>query len=269
MRYPFMIWFTARAALTLMLLAAPSTLQASAYPQPRGEGRVYSTLIISKSDRGYDDRGDVIDIADFDQVQLYLNGEYGVTEDLTVLLATSFRDISVEGKGRDTTGLNFVEGGARYRIASAGRTQFALQGTVRVPGQTFRDPIAQISQQGTEFDMRAQVGTSFGRDGSAGFIIAEGGYRFRGEAPPNEYHFDLTVGVHAAPRMMLMAYSSNTISDGDGRSIFRAYRYHNLYLSAVFDINDRVSFQAGLHRTLNGRNALRERGLIAGLWFSF
>lgn len=256
---------SSRWVLSLAALSMPGLAQASAFPQPAGQGRVIVSAIFSNSDKAFDADGNVVDIADYRKTEIYLNGEYGLTDDLTLILTPSFRDIDIEG-GPDTNGLNFIEAGARYRIASSGSTNFSLQGTVRIPGEQSRDFFAQTGRMGTEIDLRGTLGTSFGQ---GGFFEAEAGYRFRTDDPPNEFHADFALGVRPAPKFLLLANSFNTFSDGSGRGVFTHYRYHNLFLSGVYDVSDHVSLQLGGMGTLGGENALRERGLLAGLWFRF
>lgn len=253
--------------LALSILGADA-LHAQAFTQPRGEGRLIASAIYSHSDRAFDARGDSFDIADYDKFELYAAMEYGLTDDLTLLLTPSFRSVSVEG-GVDTSGLNFVEAGARYRVGQSGNAVFALQGTVRVPGATRRDALGQVGNVATEIDLRGQVGAGFGRDGQAGFAIGELGYRIRTDDPPNEFHFDFTLGARPAPRWTLTLNSYNVVSDGAGRGVFTDYRYHNVYAGVAYDVSDRVTVQLGGLATIAGENALRERGVFGGLWVRF
>lgn len=244
------------------LTASPALAQA--FPQAQGSGRVITSVIYSQSDEGFDDRGDTIDIPDYEKTEVYLLGEYGVTDDLTVLATPSFRSVAVEG-AEDETGLGFTDIGVRYRLAQSGRLVLSLQGLVRIPGKTRQNTLAQIGQTDMEYDLRAQAGLSFG---SGSFAILEGGYRLRSDDPPNEYHLDATVGLRAAPKVWLIANSYNTISDGAGQGIFRKHRYHNLYLSAAYEVTPRLTLQAGALATVAGENALKERGLFAGVWLA-
>jgi hypothetical protein len=254
---------TATLAGTPLVIARP--VAAQAFTQREGEGRVISSVIYSRSTRGFDDDARVRDIPDYDKLEVYLLGEYGVTDDLTLLATPSFRDVQVRGED-DSTGLGFTDLGARYRVASGDRFAVSLQTLVRIPGQTRRDRLAQVGQTDIEYDLRAQGGVSF--DGGH-FAILEGGYRWRSGDPPDQVNVDATVGLRAAPRLLLLASSYNTISDGSGQGVFRRYRYHNLYLSAAYDVSPWVTAQVGTLATVAGRNALRERGLFGGLWFRF
>jgi hypothetical protein len=254
----------------LALLASPSMLQAQAFVQEQGRGRVIVTGIYSVSDKAYDSEGKAVDINDYRQGQIYFNTEYGLTDDLTLLFTPSLRDIDIENEPeRDETGFQFVDLGARYRVAELGNTHISLQGKVRIPVDPYRDTLAQVSSEGVEFDLRAQVGHGFQIGGNDAFVIGDAGYTFRGKAPPNEIHADVIVGYRPAERFLLLANLYNTYSDGRGSNGFPSYRYHNLFLSGVYDINPTVSLHLGGLMTIDGKNALRERGLLLGAWVHF
>ena len=256
------------AALAAGVLVLPFTAgiaTAQAFTQEQGHGRVITSLLWSQSDKGFDDRGHVFDIADYQKTEVYFAAEYGVTDDLTLLVTPSLRDVSVQG-GDDSRGLGYTDVGARFRLAHGSDFVLSAQGLVRFPGMKRRDSLAQVGVTDTEYDLRLQGGYTFGR---GSFAIVEGGYRLRAGDPPNAINIDATLGIRAAPRLLLLASSYNAISDGAGRGVFRAYRYHNLYLSGAYDVGRHVTVQLGASGTLAGRNALRERGLLAGLWYRF
>ena len=98
----------------------------------------------------------------------------------------------------------------------------------------------------------------------------EGSYRFRTGGAQNEVHVDFTAGTHPAPRLLILASVYNTFSDGVGAGVYNyKYRYHDIYLSAVYDLNKNISFQLGATGTVAGQNALRQRGPVVGIWFKF
>lgn len=257
-------------AILLTALALPSSALAQGFVMEKGEGRVIATGIYSVSDKAYDENGDVYDINDYRQAQIYLNGEYGLTDDLTLLFTPSFRDISIENEPeRDETGFQFFDIGARYRVAELENTHFSVQAKVRIPADTFPDELAQVRIQGTGVDLRGQVAHSFALGGRDAFVIADVGYNFRSDDPPNEFKADFIFGYRPAPPVLLLANLYNTWSDGAGSNGFPEYRYHNLMLSGVYDVNDTWSLHLGGLFTLDGKTALRERGVVGGVWFRF
>lgn len=236
----------------------------------KGEGRVITTGIYSVSDKAFDDDGNVVDIDNYRQAQIYFNGEYGLTDDLTLLLTPSVRDIDIENRPeRDKTGFQFVDIGARYRVAEIDNTHISLQAKVRIPTETFRDTLAQVSIDGVAYDFRGQVAHSFALGGRDAFVIVDAGYRFREDDPPNEVLADFAFGYRPTPPVLLLANLYNTWSDGPGSNGFPEYRYHNLHLSGVYDIDETWSVQLGGLFTIDGKNALRERGLLLGVWVRF
>lgn len=261
------ILLAAAAALASALTTTPAF--ASAWTQEQGHGQAILTGFHSNSDKGYDSNGDSFDIADYRKTEAYLLLEYGVTDDLTLMLTPSFRHVGIEGSGDDTTGLGYTEFGARYGLVQDGPFVASVQGSIRIPGKKRADSLAQVGSTDTEYDLRALAGTSFKAGGMDGFVDLQGAYRLRDGDPPNEFHADISVGIRPAPKVQLIAQLFNTWSDGSGRGVFPSYRYHNAHLSGVFDIDDKWSVQAGVMGTLGGENALRERGLILGLWRRF
>lgn len=255
-------------AAALVGLGFSAQAQASAWPQKQGEGQVILTGVHSHSDKGFDAAGDTVEINDYDKDEAFLLVEYGLTDDLTVLVTPSFSHVKVEN-GDKSTGPGYTELGARYRLGSGESTVFSVQGSFRIPGKKRRDSIAQIGATDSEIDLRGLAGASFKLGGADAFADFQGGYRIRNGGPPNEFRYDATIGVRPAGKLLLLAQSFNVISDGDGRGIFGKYRYSNLYASAVYDVTPRWSIQAGVLGTVAGRNALRERGVLIGIWRRF
>lgn len=252
-------------AMAVLGLLGAVPAKADTFLRPKGEGRVIINGVFTDSPRGFDDDGNVIDIDDYDQRQVYVNFEYGVTENLTVIIAPSYRKVSVENDD-DSSGLGYTEVGARYRIAEGPNWLVSSQALVRIPGKGRSDRIAQIGNTSTDFDGR--IGAAYFN--ATWFASAEGGYRLRSGDLPNEFHADVTAGLNATDQVLLLATLANTRSDGPGEGIFnQKYRYGDAFLSAVYRATDRISLQAGYTATLYGRNALRQRGPLVGVWIEF
>lgn len=257
-----------KLSLGLFSACAATTAHAGAWTQPEGTGQIIATGIYSHSGKGYDREGHVIDIADYTKAEIYLLTEYGVTDDLTLMVTPSFSHVDIDG-GNASTGAGYTELGGRYRLVQEGNAVFSLQGSFRIPGKKRRDSLAQIGSTDSEIDLRALAGTSFKIGGKDGYVDLQAGYRIRNSAPPNEFRFDATVGVRPTKTLLLLVQSFNVISDGAGRGIFDRYRYHNLYAGGIYDLGSSWSIQLGGLMTLGGENALRERGFYSGLSYRF
>lgn len=233
-----------------------------------GEGRVISTTIYSHSGKSFDGSGESFDAPDYDQFMVYFLTEYGLTEDVTLIVNPGVKWIGIEGE-KDSFGLDSIELGARYRLIDDNGFIVSAQASAFVPGTLRNQPVAQISGNGTQLEARLQAGYGFTLGKMSGFASVEGGYRLRAGNPPDEFHGDATLGLHATDRLMLIGNLFNTWSNGAGGDGFPSYRYSNLYAGGVYAVSPRLSFQIGGLATLGGRNALRERGIYSGFWLKF
>ena len=257
------------ACLAAQPAAAQSDYVAPARASAEPRGQAIATFYYSNSEQGFDGDGNRIDIPDYRKLELYLLTEYRVSDDLTLLVTPSLRNVSVEGPDNDSSGLGYTELGGRYRLADGAGWSLAAQGTVRIPGDTRRDVLAQVGSTDAEYDFRLRGIYGFAAGEDSGFVDLQGGYRLRDGDPPNEYHLDVTAGFRPTPPLLLMVQSFNTFSDGRGRGVFDRYRYHNAQASAVYEVAPGLALQAGWMGTLGGENALRERGAFGGVWLSF
>ncbi|MEO5866838.1 MAG: hypothetical protein ABIS14_03305 [Sphingomonas sp.] len=258
-------WLGAVGALASALVAVPAI--ADPWTMPAGKGRVIVTAIYSQASRTFDDQGKAQQAPDYDQYQVYFQGEYGVTDDLTLLATPSLRRVTVQN-GDDSSGLGYTQLGARYRLFNRDGFVVSAQASEYIPGVRRRDRVAQIGSTDFQTDLRAQIGYSFKIGRVDAFASADGGYRFRGDGQPNEIHGDFTLGIHATKRLLLVGNSFNTWSDGAGSQV-PAYRYNSIYAGAAYDLSDHVTLQLGGLTTASGRNALRERGIYTGVWIKF
>ena len=260
-------WRAAAAAIVAGTLSATSA-GANPWLMPKGEGRVIVTGIYSHADKIFDSSGDSVEAPDYDQLMAYFLTEYGLTDDITLVANPGLKKIDIED-GDSHFGLDNVEVGARYRLFHDERWVISAQATAFVPGTTRNAGIAQIGGSDFQAEGRLQAGYGFSLGKLRGFTSVEGAYRWRSGDPPNEFHGDATLGLHASDRLLVIGNVFNTWSAGRGSNGFPSYRYSNLYAGGVYDVSRRVAVQLGGLATVTGRNALRERGVYTGLWLKF
>lgn len=252
-------------ALAMAGLACATPVKADGFVREKGETRIIISGVFTDSARGFDGNGNVFDLNDYDQDQVFINAEHGLTDDLTLILSPSYRNISIEGEN-DVSGLGYTDLGLRYALAQGSNWLVSTQALLRIPGKGRSDLLAQVGNTSTDIDGR--IAAAYFENGY--FVSGEGGYRFRSGDLPNEFHFDLSAGVDATDRLLLLATSANTISDGRGQGLVnQEYRYGDLYLSGVYQVTDNLRIQAGYTGTVYGKNALRQRGPLVGLWLEF
>lgn len=248
---------------------APSIAHANPFNFDQGDGRVILSGSYTESPEEFDDHGHVYKAPSYDQTNIYAIGEYGLTDSVNILVTPSFKSIDLPGPGNDSTGLGYTDLGARYQVAKGRNWVFSVQALARIPGTGRNYGIAQIGNNEAQYDLRALGGYTFGQSGKT-FVTLEGSYRLSSGAQQNESHVDFTIGTRVTPRLLLLASVYNTFSDGRGTGLYDySYRYHDVYLTAVYNITNHVGLQLGATGTVAGRNALRQRGPVFGVWYTF
>jgi hypothetical protein len=117
-------------------------------------------------------------------------------------------------------------------------------------------------------ELRILAGLNTSLLGFESFADFEAGYRWNDSVTPDEWRADLTLGLHATPRLMILIQNFAAISDSRTASN-PSYYWDKEQLSAVYAFNPSWSGQIGGFMTLAGKNAGREVGPVAALWYRF
>lgn len=257
---------SALAASLLTQVFAP-TAHAAAWTLPSGDAQIITTAITTRSDTVYGPDGKTASAPVFSKQEVYVLAEVGVTDQITALLSPSYSRVTVDDAALEGNGLGYVELGLRGRLAGGDRSPISLQGTVRIPGSKRNSNLAQLAQQGTEFDVRALKGWTLKVGNVSGFADLQGGFRWRNGGPADEWHVDATIGIRPTSRLQVLGQTFTVVSEGAGGPGYTSNNYTKISTSAVYEISRHVSIQGGVAATVRGRNALRERGLFVALWW--
>lgn len=264
-----------RTGLTCVLSVAfvfqgPPSAVAGAFTQKAGRGQVIITGTEVGGAHFFDRRGDLIRVPRYRKFEPTALVEYGVTDWLTAIVKPSLLFTRTGPPNNDAySGLGTTELGGRLRLFGGDRTPVSVQATVRLPGPGDAKAPAEIGNTNAEYDIRLLAGAGFQLGGWNSFVDAQAGYRYRSGGPPNEYRVDLTFGTRPNEKLLLLAQSFSLVSDGKGRGIFGFTRSHKLQFSAVYEVAPNWAVQVGAITTMEGRSALRERGVVVGLWRQF
>jgi hypothetical protein len=259
-----------RSLLGLSCVASSTQAWAGAWTLEEGRGFVALTATASRATQAFDGRRDLVPTPAYDKFEFQGLFEYGVTDRLTAIVTPGLQRIDIAAPvDASRTGLNYTEGGARYRFLAGDNWVFSGQATVRVPGTYDTSNPAAIGYTGAEVDVRALFGAAINLGAWPAFLDLQAAQRFRYGGLPSEFRFDVTLGVRFLPRWLALAQVFNVISEGDSPPIFPSYDYSKLQLSVVYDLTKEWSLQAGGFRTFSGRNALQENALLLGGWYKF
>lgn len=260
-------WLWLPLSVTLVALA-PHLALAGAWTLRAGEGDAILTVTPSTAPQAF--IGTKSLSPSYNKIETGGLVEYGVTDDLTAILAPTFDDIQIGAPTNATRNSpGYTDIGARYNIAHVDDWAFSAQTTLRVPGTYSNSNPASIGYTSFEADVRGLVGYSFALAGMPAFLDFQVAQRFSAAGPPDEFHADGTLGVRFQPQFLLLAQSFSVFSEGNHLPVFSSYNYSKAGLSLVYDLSKQWSVEAGGFITYTEHNALEERGLVAGLWYRF
>ena len=257
-----------KLGLAALMALAAAEAYAGAWTEPAGQGQMIASLF------GWQGNGAPWGGSASGQretkteAQVYL--DYGAYDRLTLFGQLGGESYRLSAPGADAyNGLDYTTLGARYQAFKSDPFVVSLEASALIPGAREASRPAQMGDTGAGADVRALAGYSFAVGGLPAFLDAEFGYRFRTLGPPSEWHGDLTLGLKPTARLMLLAQSFNTLSDGSGAPGFPAWEQSLMQISAVYALDDVWSLQAGAFASLATRNTNSERGLTVAVWRKF
>ncbi len=244
---------------------------AGAFNEPAGHGEIIVGGIFDRGSQSFSADGRHIVATDpYTKRETAAYVEYGVTDWLQAVIKPELVSTSLGGSpGGRYTGLGTSEAGAQVRLLVFGPAVLAVQGTFQLPASTRERNLALIGNTSRNTDGRLLLGYAFALGPWPSFVDAQTGYRIRGSGAPDETHVDLTVGTRPRPDLLFLLQSFTTVPVGRGTTFFPASGNSNLEASVVYDLSTRWSVQLGAFETIDGRDALRERGLTAAVWYRF
>jgi protein XagA len=260
-------------ALGPALFLAHSNAYAGAFLEPAGEGEIITSATFSSSARAFDANGRLIPVSSYQKFELGTYIDYGLTDWLTIVASPSIDHIKTApapGLTQSTTGIGDTAVGARLKIYQTEALIFSVQALLRPPLGLQTDPATRSLDQshsvtGEIRGLAALSTTIWGYDAFADF---EAGYRWNDTVTPNEWQADLTLGLHATPVFMILVQNFAAISDGRTPSN-PSYYWDKEQVSGVYAFSPSWSGQIGGFLTVAGRNAGRELGPVAALWYRF
>lgn len=253
------------AAAVLLLAAAPSVAEASAWAQPKGGGQVIVKWEAMRATRGFDPSGALVDLpGDRTDRALGVFAEYGLTEGLTVQFKGDWQDgedFFVDYKGRGP-----AEIGLTWQAFRDDRTAVSLYAGYADAGDGRNAGYAAPGQGEGDWEVRASVGRNLQGVGGPwtperSFVEVQTARRMR-SGLPDETRIDLTAGGHFGADWMVLGQAFGGMTDDDGA------RWLSIETSVVRRFGD-WSVQAGRRDAVAGRETPASSGWILAVWRRF
>lgn len=236
---------------------------------PEGQGQFIGGVGYAAGSRRFDGGGTAVPAATYRKAEASGYLEYGFTPWLSLVAAPTLARQDGSVATNSVTGSDSSAFGARVKIFGWGSGVVSFQVLVQPPlGGDKASQIAEGGARSLAVDLRVPVGWSFRLAGLPAFIDVQPGARLRADPFPTEARLDLALGVRPIPPLMVLIQDFSAFAHSRGPLIARA-GYSKVQASLVYDLSIKWSVQVGGFRTIAGRNAIRETGPLAALWYRF
>lgn len=244
----------------IVALGMPGLTQASAWPQPKGQGQVIVKYEAMRAEKAFesDGRREPMYAVRVDR-SLSSLVEYGLTERLTLQAKAEWQSgraafIDYEGRGP-------VEIGARWQVFEGQGRTLSIYGGYAAAGEGRNAGYADPGQGDEDWELRVMAGQSRGRL----FGDAQLARRWR-QGLPDEVRADLTLGFHLSNDWTAMGQVFAGQTDTDRGASSAAWVAAEL--SAVRHLGP-WSGQIGWRQTVAGRTTPVAQGPIVAVWRRF
>jgi hypothetical protein len=261
----------AAAAAAILALSPVDAAKAGAWLQPEGRGQIIFNPSVMVASQRFDRTGRPARSDRFVKQDAQTLVEYGLRENVTVSLATGARGETQPIEGAVQQVLTSTLGGG-LRVGVWRSDDLVVSAQLRAATGFERSLPALQRRFGPRHEIEARVlaGYSFRIGGLPAFVEAQAGYRWRSTGRADEALLDLSVGVRPIERLQVILQVFNTTAlQRDGYGGRDRPRQHKLQGSVVVDVTETWSVQAGGFVSLAGRSALREQGVLLGVWRKF
>jgi hypothetical protein len=249
---------------------APLSVWAGAWTPEQGRGELIVTALFDQADSAFNQAGRFIPTPLYRSRQVSAFVDYGVTDTLAVLVKPSLQSSSLGApENQRATGLGNSELGVQARLWRDDESVLAMQANLIAPTTAGAVNSWLVGSRNAAYDLRVLMGKNVAIGALPGFVDLAGGVRLRGGPAPNEAHVDLTLGLYATPRLLLMAQSFNIASGPSSNPNYPQWTQSKAQFSLVYSLNADWRVQLGGFTTLSGQNAYRENGGLLAVWRKF
>ncbi|MEM1052434.1 MAG: hypothetical protein AAGI28_10105 [Pseudomonadota bacterium] len=251
------------ACLAVSCLAIPSTAYAGAWPAEKGESYQKLAFNIFDTDERFGD--ELPEFENFQDFNLTYYAEFGVDEDVTLIVSVPYKDLENTSAGVTTrnSGLGDVDLGVKYNL-SDGPFVVSVQALTKLPFLYSENADLPIGNGQVDVEGRFLVGRSLGK---LGYFGAEAGYRYRAEEPVDEFRYLIEYGFDLSNEVYVRAKLDGQVALGDANIVDAAnpanpalplaFDLGKLETTAGWKVSDKFTVEFTATQNLYGSNTLR------------
>lgn len=191
---------------------------------------------------------------------------YGLRDGLSIGMGQGFAHLEQTWEEETTSSTGFGATGifVMKRLARGRGGIVSIQPRIDLPLLYDTDRRPALGPVEPEAEIRLLYGNGYGIAGKRGFFSASAGYAPIRAGEP-EVRYDLTLGIDAHPKVLVMGQAFNLAAFANGGV---AYSANKLGLSAVYRVSETVGIQGGYYAGVAGKNTARERTFSLSLWLT-
>lgn len=267
-----------RAFVALTIFLIPNLSYAGAWTQDYGKGLFIQNISYYSTNKYFDNSGNKQSLNNYSKYEFNPYVEYGLRDWLTVganiFAERSSQDNSISGNNQTNWGIADSEFFIRSRLwqkdAKKYGLVFSVEPMVKLPSLDKKSGQPQIGNKNSDAGLTFSGGYSFKAWELDHFINIDAGYRHRFGTPNDQIKFAATAGLSITKNTKILAqiFSTSRI-ENTSQPLFTQsssddYDLTKLQISAIYKIDDRISFQVGAFSNVAGRNiGSGDGGLLA------
>ncbi len=254
----------ARVFASLTFCIIPSFSYAGGWVQDAGKGLFVQNISYYSTNKYFDNSGNKQRINRYHKYELNPYIEYGLSSDWTIganifLQRTSQRN-SVTTKNQTNWGIGDSEFFARRKLWQKDGFAFSVEPMVKLPSLEKKSEQPQIGSRYFDSGLTFSGGYSFKAWQLDHFINLDAGYRHRFGTPHDQLKFTATAGLSVTKQASIITqvFTTSRINEASQPSFTQSsaddYDLTKLQISAMYKMDDKLSFQAGAFTHIDGRN---------------
>lgn len=208
--------------------------------------------------------------------------EYGLTDSISVINSIYYKQISnsFTAAGITTTtttrGIADVEIGLKHKLAEGPRGVFSHQAIVKIPGNYDRNSVLPLGNGQVDLEYRVLYGLSLAH-WFPGYANFEVGYRYRAEAPSDEFRYLAEVGADITERfyarvkldgILGVGNASNTTNINGNPTAENQFDLQKLDTALGYKLTDNWGLELGYTPTIHARNTAKGTTYSLGVTYS-
>ena len=251
-------------------LMSASTLFAGAWTQEKGKSYHRLAANYYLADKEFDASGDSRSMAwdgEFRDINLSYYAEYGVVDSLTLMTSLYVKEIQREDDyvKYETIGMGDMDIGARYRLHSGDIGVFSTQAMLKIPELYDEDDALSLGNGQYDYELRLLYGRSLWPM-IPGYVNLEAAYRWRAEAPSDEFRYLVEIGSDLGKNFYARAKLDAIVGMGNGDDKTDAfgnpastleYDLTKLDLTAGYQITKKLGIELGYAPELWGESTAK------------